>query len=165
MSTNPAEFRKVMSQFATGITVVTTCHDEEIYGLTVNAFCSVSLEPPLILVCINRHGRCHELILRGRTFAVNMLSQDQQEISERFAIDYLPSDELFAGIDYRKESTGAPILEGVIGWLECRLHANYAAGDHSIFVGVVLNLDYDLAMNPLVFFQSQYHTDTMEIVH
>lgn len=165
MSTNPAEFRKAMSQFATGITVVTTRHEEEMYGLTVNAFCSVSLEPSLILVCINQQGRCHELILRSRTFAVNILSRDQQAISERFAIDYLPSDELFDGIDYREERTGAPILEEVIGWLECRLRTDYSEGDHSIFVGEVLAFDYNPEMKPLMFYQSQYHTDTMEIVH
>jgi len=165
MSMNPDKFREVMSQFATGITVVTTCHDEEIYGLTVNAFCSVSLDPSLILVCINQHGRCHKLILRSRVFAVNVLSEDQREISERFAIDYLPPDELFSGIDYKEERTGVPILEDVIGWLECRLHTHYPAGDHTIFIGEVLTIGQQREKKPLVFFQSQYHTNNMEIVH
>ncbi len=156
MSINPELFRKVLSQFATGVTIVTTRHRDEIHGLTANSFCSVSLAPPLVLVCIDKEAHSHDLIRHSGNFAVNILTAAQESLARRFASNNLSAAERFAGIKYHIEMTGAPILEESLGWLDCRLFAAYAGGDHTIFVGEVLALGERPASAPLLFYQSKY---------
>jgi len=161
MSPDATLFREVMSQFATGITVVTTRADGQIHGLTVNAFCSVSLEPPLVLVCINRNGYFHELVTTSRFFAVNILGEDQEHLSRRFAIPEVSPSERFRSVCYRMEATGAPVLNDALGWLDCRLTSSYPAGDHTVFIGEIVALGRTNGTKPLVFFQSRYHRGDM----
>jgi flavin reductase (DIM6/NTAB) family NADH-FMN oxidoreductase RutF len=149
-------FREVMSQFATGITVVTTRAGEETHGLTANSFCSVSLAPPLVLVCVDKTAHSHELILHGRNFAVNILAESQEAIARRFATNNLSAQARFAGIPIRTEATGAPIFKETLGWLDCRLFAAYPGGDHTIFVGEVLALGRGSGEQPLLYFHSEY---------
>ena len=158
MSVNPDMFRKVMSQFATGITVVTTRVENKIHGLTVNAFCSVSLEPPLLLVCIRNNTHGYESIKRGQNFAVNILGQTQEKVAKKFATNSLSSDERFAEIDYRFKASGAPVLVESLGWLDCKLVATYPGGDHTLFLGEVLALGHRNDQQPLLFFQSKYQS-------
>ncbi|MGH7597918.1 MAG: flavin reductase family protein [bacterium] len=156
MSIDSELFRQVMSQFATGITVVTTRAGEEIHGLTANSFCSVSLQPPLVLVCVDKSAHSHDLITAGRNFAVNILKASQETLARRFATNNLAADGRFAGIPIRTETTGAPILLESLGWLDCRLFATYPGGDHTIYVGEVLALGRNQDDDPLLYFQSRY---------
>lgn len=156
MSIDPDLFRQVMSQFATGITIVTTRAGEEIHGLTANSFCSVSLEPPLVLVCVDKSAHSHDLIAAGHNFAVNILKASQENLARRFATNNLPADERFAEIPFRAEITGAPILLESLGWLDCRLFAMHPGGDHTIYVGEVLALGRNQDDEPLLYFQSGY---------
>jgi flavin reductase (DIM6/NTAB) family NADH-FMN oxidoreductase RutF len=162
MSINSDLFRRVMSQFATGITIVTTRDGEEIHGLTANSVCSVSLEPPLVLVCVNEKAHSHDLIKNGRNFAVNILKASQETLARRFATNNLPARERFAGIKFQTEITGAPILLESLGWLDCKLVAAYPGGDHTIFVGEVLALGRHHGNEPLLYFHSRYLTPDLE---
>jgi flavin reductase (DIM6/NTAB) family NADH-FMN oxidoreductase RutF len=161
MALDPTSFREVMSQFTTGITVVTTCTDEQVHGLTVNAFCSVSLEPPLILVCINSSGYFHELVIRSGVFAVNILSDRHEHLSRRFAVPELAPSDRFESVCYRTEATGAPVLNDAFGWLDCRLTKTFPAGDHTVCIGEIIALGRTNGVKPLVFFQSRYHRGDM----
>lgn len=157
MPINSEMFRKVLSQFATGVTIVTTRHGDVIHGLTANAFCSVSLEPPLVLVCVDKSAQSHDLLKQGAHFAVNILTAAQEEVSRRFATNHSSAAERFAGINFRTEMTGAPVLEKSLGWLDCKLVAAYPGGDHTIFVGEVLALGQSGNDDgPLLYYQSQY---------
>lgn len=156
MAIDPLDFRQVMSQFTTGVTVVTTRVGQAVHGLTVNAFCSVSCEPPLLLVCIHNDAYSREVILRSECFAVNILSQEQEDVARRFSTAALNADERLGDLQYRNAVTGAPVFKGVVAWLDCRLEAAYPAGDHTIFLGEVLAIGRRDDLDPLVFFRSQY---------
>lgn len=130
-------FRQVMGRFATGVTVVTTRSQETLAGLTVNAFCSVSLNPPLILICVDLSSTTHPVIRESGVFAVNMLAEQQEDLSRCFAT---PSAERYAGFchtRYHVASTGAPIIDGTLAFIDARVVSEYPAGDHVIFLGQV----------------------------
>lgn len=131
-------FRRVVGRFATGVVVVTTAADDGLHGLTVNAFSSVSLEPLLVLVCVDRFARGHDRIAEAGTFGLSILSDRQELLAERFAGRAPLVNARFDGAPYRTAVTGAPLLQGAAGWLDCRLWATYDGGDHAIFVGEVL---------------------------
>jgi flavin reductase (DIM6/NTAB) family NADH-FMN oxidoreductase RutF len=156
MSIDSQKFRTVMSRFATGVTVVTTRAGEEVHGLTVNAFCSVSLDPPLVLVCIDKQARAHAVLDKSGNFAVNLLAADQEAIARRFAASRLTAEERFKGISHHRQATGAPIFEHCMGFLDCEIVAAYPGGDHTIFVGKVLALEEKDRRDPLVYFGSSY---------
>lgn len=129
-------FRQVMGRFPTGVTVVTARDgDGTCVGLTVNAFTSVSLDPPLVLICIGHASDTHDRLLSAGSFAVNVLSSSQAEVARRFASD--PAAGRFDQVGWRAGPRGAPILEGVSAWLACVVEAVHPAGDHSIVVGRV----------------------------
>jgi flavin reductase (DIM6/NTAB) family NADH-FMN oxidoreductase RutF len=154
---NSREFRSALGAFATGVTVVTTQGPEHSYGLTANAFSSVSLDPPLVLVCVNSGTRGSESIEQNRVFAVNILSAEQEPLSRYFASKERPrGKDAFSEITHRTEVTGSPIIDGVAAYLDCRLAASHLAGDHVIFIGEVMALGVDLNGKPLVFHQGQY---------
>ncbi|WP_069801643.1 flavin reductase family protein [Thermogemmatispora onikobensis] len=143
MSIDREFFRHVLGQFATGVTVVTTRGSAGLVGLTVNAFCSVSLDPPLVLVCIDLKSRTLQAIRESRIFAINILSEGQEELARCFA---LPSEEryrYFCHAPYHLGITGAPLLEGTLGFVEARLVADYPGGDHAILLGEVVALGAD----------------------
>lgn len=133
---SPAEFKHALRHFPAGVTIVTIRAGEEIHGLTVSAFASVSAEPPLIITVIDHHHKAHPLLeLDGSVFAVNILREDQTQLSDRFA--WMPEAERFAEGRWKTAVTGAPILADSLAWLDCRVHARYPAGSHTIFVGEV----------------------------
>lgn len=125
-----------MGRFPTGVTVVTARDGEGVpVGLTVSAFASVSLDPPLVLVCIDRASQSHDLLLSAGSFAVNVLSAAQGALARRFASD--PSEGRFDGVAWSGGPGEAPVLEGVSAWLACAVEAAHEAGDHTIVVGRV----------------------------
>ena len=151
-----ANFRRAMSCLATGVTVVTTSLEGKLYGVTVNAFCSVSLDPPLVLICIDQLSRSRHSIEESGIFAVNILSWQQQFAADRFAARAPLVDTAFTGIPYRKAVTGAPVLSGSLAWADCRLSQIVAAGDHAIFVGAVVAVGLDADQEPLLFHRSRF---------
>lgn len=135
MPVNNEDFRSALSRFASGVTVVTSrCSDGQNRGLTVSAFSSVSLNPPLILVCIDRQATIHDYLTKGSLIAVHILNEDQESLSRRFASK---EPDRFAGVAYKESIEGTPLLEDVLACLECRVVASYEGGDHTIFVGEV----------------------------
>ena len=132
MSLGPDEFRAVLGRFATGVTVVTVASAGEDHGMTVSAFASVSLEPPLIVVCIDKSASIHDLLVSCEHFGVNMLAEDQEAIARRFAET---GAQRFNGIGYRSGENGVPLLDDVVAWLECRRVSSQDAGDHTLIVG------------------------------
>ena len=130
-------FRQVAGQFATGVTVVTTCSQEKPAGITVNAFCSVSLEPPLVLVCIDLISLTLPIIRESGSFAVNILTDEQEELSRCFAGSTEERYEHFCHASFHIAATGAPIIDDVLAFIDARVVAEYPAGDHVIFLGQV----------------------------
>jgi flavin reductase (DIM6/NTAB) family NADH-FMN oxidoreductase RutF len=148
-----AEFRRALSQFATGVTVVTTRDAEgRVRGLTVNAFSSVSLSPPLVLVCIDRRSDANAGIVATGLFNVSVLAQDQREISQRFATRGTGK---FEGITLEGGDNGIPVIPGAVAVLECRVYSTHEAGDHMIYVGEVTRLTCT-PRPPLVYHSSAY---------
>jgi flavin reductase (DIM6/NTAB) family NADH-FMN oxidoreductase RutF len=146
------EFRSALGSFATGVTVVTTRGEEHAYGMTANAFSSVSLDPPLVLVCVMTGAEGAEHIRTNRCFAVNVLAADQEPISRFFSSKDRPRGrDAFADVPHRTEASGSPILDGVVAFLDCRLHVTLQAGDHDIFIGEVLALGVADDVQPLLF--------------
>ena len=143
-----------MGHFATGVTVVTTKDRAgATYGLTANAFTSLSLDPPLVLVCIDKNVQCYPHFAESRLFAVNVLSEGQEEVSRRFATKGI---EKFNRIPWHKGATGLALLDGAIGHIECRVVHSYDGGDHTIYVGEVLSASAS-DHRPLIFFKGKYH--------
>ena len=137
MTIEKAFFKEVVGQFATGVTVVTTSSQGKVAGITVNAFCSVSLEPPLVLVCVDVISQTLSLIRESGIFAVNILSSEQSELSRCFAGASRERYEYFCNAAYHEAATGAPILDGTLAFIDARVVAEYPGGDHVIFLGQV----------------------------
>ena len=131
-----ANFRAVMRRVPTGVTIVTTVVDGTPKGFTANAFASVSADPAMILICVNRGARTHPLIAAAGHFCVNVLRLDQRALAERFATH--ANDDPFAGVAYRIDRSGSPVFDDALAYLDCELAAEHAAGTHAIFIGNVL---------------------------
>lgn len=155
MSIEQDEFRRVLGHFPTGVTVVTTRDPDsgEPIGLTVNAFASLSLEPPLVLACVERSADSHDVIRRAGVFAVNVLDQEAERISRRFAT--WDAETKFDGLAHREEVTGAPVLDVALAWVDCRVHDAFGAGDHTVFVGAVVAADAHEG-TPLLYYRGGY---------
>ncbi len=153
------QLRNILGQFATGVVLVTFKAGETVRGITVNSFTSVSLDPPLVLVCIdNRKSSC-ELIHSAQHYVVNVLSEIQVEVSKRFAGQWEMSKGLpFSDLSWRPSATsGAPVIDGVLAYLDCKLHQCVRAGDHTIFIGQVWEMGLgDVAAAPLIFHRGKY---------
>jgi flavin reductase (DIM6/NTAB) family NADH-FMN oxidoreductase RutF len=151
---DPRTLRDALGCFATGVTVV-TCFDSEgrPFGLTANSFTSVSLEPPLLLVCVHKQARCANALAEAEHFAVNVLQTGQQPASIRFAAR---DEERFGESDWSQGEYGAPVLKESLGVFECRRYAVHDGGDHHILVGQVLKASFDPNLDPLLFFRGSY---------
>jgi flavin reductase (DIM6/NTAB) family NADH-FMN oxidoreductase RutF len=151
------EFRETVGAFATGVTVITTQGREHPYGMTANAFSSVSLDPPLVLVCVIKGTEGAESIQRNGVFAVNILRSEQEPISRYFASKERPRGwEAFRQISHSRAASGSPILDDCAAYLDCRLAASHEAGDHMIFIGEVMALGVDRDADPLLFHRGKY---------
>jgi flavin reductase (DIM6/NTAB) family NADH-FMN oxidoreductase RutF len=137
MAIEKAFFRQVMGRFATGVTVVTTSHGGVLAGLTVNSFTSVSLNPPLILVCIDNRSSTLPLLRESGVFVVNMLTEEQENLSRGFATNSEERFKHFMNASYHTAATGAPVLDHVLAFIDARIVAEYPGGDHAIFIGQV----------------------------
>src|ERR1700689_4695300 len=130
MGLNPAEFRRAMGCFATGVTIVTVDLDGEVHGMTANAFASVSLDPLLLLVCVDRTARTHAHLHARKRFGVNILAEDQQAISEYYArqVEAQGDAEAETGARFDRTQHGTPVLHGALAYLECSLRSTHEAG-------------------------------------
>jgi flavin reductase (DIM6/NTAB) family NADH-FMN oxidoreductase RutF len=153
MPIDDAQFKLAMSHFASGVTVVTTEHEGTLYGMTVASFASLSLNPPLVLICIEKMVKSRDAIAAAEKFGVSMLSGEQVEISNRFASKKI--DDRFAGVPWSRGELGMPLIDGAICAIECRVFNQLPGGDHTIFVGEVLSVRTHEA-RPLVYFRSGY---------
>src|SRR6266516_841988 len=135
------DFRDALGAFATGVTVITTRGEEHAYGMTANAFSSLSLDPPMVLVCARSGAEGSEHIDRNGVFAVNVLAAEQEPLSRYFSSKDRPRGrDAFREVAHTIGASGSPILDGAAGYLDCALHTSHTAGDHEIFVGEVLRL-------------------------
>lgn len=156
MAVSSEDFRNALRHFPAGVTILTLKHGEEIHGLTVSAFASVSPDPPLIAVIIDRKHHAHELLCSaGTVFAVNILAEDQRELSNRFA--WTKSEERFAEGRWQVAATGAPVLATALAWLDCRIWSSQPAGTHTIFVGEVVASSVPReGASPLIYWNREY---------
>ncbi|HKR63522.1 MAG TPA: flavin reductase family protein [Thermoanaerobaculia bacterium] len=152
MPIDDAQFKAAMSHFASGVTIVTTEHAGTAYGMTVASFASLSLHPPLVLVCIEKNVKSHDAIAAAGKFGVSILSDAQKEVSGRFASK---SDDKFNGVPIRQGGLGVPLIDGAICTLECNVYAKLPGGDHTIFVGEVADAQMSDGA-PLVYYRSGY---------
>ncbi len=154
MSFSQAELKNVYARWATGVTIVTARVGDRIHGMTVSAFTEVSLEPPLVLVCIDKASNTQPVIAEGGVFAVNILARDQEALAKRFASDE-DEDRRFLDLQCETGATGAPLLAGSVASLDCRLETAHEAGDHIIYVGRVVGLHLSDG-DPLLFYNRNY---------
>jgi 3-hydroxy-9,10-secoandrosta-1,3,5(10)-triene-9,17-dione monooxygenase reductase component len=153
MVIDPQELRRVMGHFATGVTVITTKDkDGAPNGLTANAFLSLSLDPPLVLISVDKSAQCYSCFECGNHFTVNFLSEEQEAISRRFATKGIDK---FAGLQWHEGTNGAAILEGALGYVECEIRQCLDGGDHTIVVGEILKA-HASGERPLLFFKGKY---------
>lgn len=161
MTVDADAFRRVVGHFATGVTVVTTCDDGRHVGMTANSFTSVSLDPVLVLVAVDRRARFHDAVLRAGSFAVNVLAAGHEEVSRWFATRGRPEDhEHIDRWPHRVgDVSGAAVFDGVLAALECETYAVYDGGDHSLLVGEVVAMDEPRAgAEPLLYFKGVYRS-------
>lgn len=151
-----ARFKQAARGFASGVTVVTTRHDDQVYGITVSAFMTLSLEPLQILVSIRKGNRLHDMILESRRFVVNILREEQRKVSEYFARSGRPTHtETFPEVETYPDVTGAPVIKDCLSYFDCYLATAYPAGDHTIFIGDVVAAGASEG-KPLLYFSGEY---------
>jgi flavin reductase (DIM6/NTAB) family NADH-FMN oxidoreductase RutF len=152
MPVDDAQFKLAMSHFASGVTIVTTEHDGKAYGMTVASFASLSLHPPLVLVCVEKSIKTHEAIAGAGKFGVSILTQEQADISSKFASR---RDDKFDGVNITRGALGVPLIANALTTLECEVREALPGGDHTIFVGEVVDAQTREGV-PLLYFRSGY---------
>lgn len=155
----PGDFRAALGQFASGITIMSTLQDGVAHAMTANAFTSVSLDPPLVLVCVDKGVRMHDAVLDCGFWAVSVLTDSQEPLAERFARSGRDLLTQFDGVaTVAGPKSGCPVIVGALSWLECRTWASYDGGDHTIVVGEVLSLGVDEPGDPaaLIYYAGKY---------
>jgi flavin reductase (DIM6/NTAB) family NADH-FMN oxidoreductase RutF len=147
------EFRRACGRFATGVTIASVLDaNGSPHGLTVNSFTSVSLDPPLILICLGHAVTCIDAFRSSRHFGINVLAEGQQALSDRFA---RKGQDRFEGLEWYRGPSGVPLLEGVLAAIECRVHQRFTSGDHDIFVGEMIHMRASEG-RPLLYFAGRY---------
>jgi flavin reductase (DIM6/NTAB) family NADH-FMN oxidoreductase RutF len=155
MSVDALTYRRVVGNFATGVAVVTSGSGPDVHGVTVNSFTSVSLDPTLLLVCLDRSSRSRATILATGVFNINILSDGQEDVSRLFASRDRP-ERWFEDLGCRYGELGAPLIPGCLAYMECRLTDTHEAGDHTILVAEVERADVAEESLPLCFFRGRY---------
>ncbi|HVF52405.1 MAG TPA: flavin reductase family protein [Actinomycetota bacterium] len=154
--TSEEDFKNALRKFASGVTVVTVSSESGLHGMTASSFASVSLAPPLILVCIDKTSRTRELLSERGAFAVNVLAAGQEVVSRGFS---RRGEKPFEDSGYAIGKSGAPLLSGTIAWLECDTHQIFDAGDHEIVIGAVRACSW-VDTDPLIYFDGAYRSLT-----
>ncbi|MEI8295683.1 MAG: flavin reductase family protein [Alphaproteobacteria bacterium] len=147
------DFKEALSQWATGVTIVTTCWEGRNYGVTINSFTSLSLEPLLVLFGLQRQSSVHEIFCKAPFFAVTILSEKQAQLSELFT---RPAQVQWSEIPFDMSAQKCPILRGGLVSLECRSFQNYAVGDNEIIIGHVVDVHNKNETKPLLYFKRKY---------
>jgi flavin reductase (DIM6/NTAB) family NADH-FMN oxidoreductase RutF len=157
MSVSQADFRRALGSFATGVTVITVDYEGQVHGMTANAFASVSLDPLLVLVCVDHKARTHTQLRTRKRFGVNVLAESQRELSEYYARPTRTHEdaEREAGARFDRTAHGTPVLQDALAYLECRLHTAQDAGDHTIFIAEVEDVVVREG-EPLLYFRGRY---------
>jgi flavin reductase (DIM6/NTAB) family NADH-FMN oxidoreductase RutF len=150
------EYRRLIGCFATGVTIITMAHGDEVRGMTANAVTSLSLEPLLLLVCVDKRTITHQFLEDCRSFAVNILAEDQEQVSRALASHDSEDARRLVGYRYRPGQTGAPILDDCLAYVECRVTEVFPGGDHSIFIGQVEGGEVLRDVPPLIFYRGRY---------
>lgn len=155
MSVDQRSFRKALGCFASGVTVVTSQHPgtKALAGVTVSAFSSLSLDPPLVLFCLGSKTSSIDAFRTHGHFAINILAENQRDLSNRFASR---AEDKWAGVEWEAGASGVPLLAGCLANLECSLAATHDGGDHLIFVGKVEQMKYQEGGSPLIYFRGGY---------
>ena len=162
MPASPDDFKAALGRFASGVTVVTLGGEED-HGMTASAFCSLSIDPPLVLVCVKNGNTTHGKLLEAKGFGVNILGADQKDLSNRFAGWGFPKDQdKWADLEISRGAvSGAPFLPGALAHLDCSLYGTRDGGDHTIFIGQVENADSfgeRESLDALLYFAGAYRT-------
>lgn len=158
MTIDPLEFCSVIGTFATGVTVMTAAAGDELQGMTANAVTSLSLDPVMMLVCVSRNAHTHRIVGVGGAFAVNILGAHQEKVSQLFAKKAAPERGKLRGQPFHLGKTGAPVLEDCLAFIECRVATVLEGGDHSIFLGEVVDMGIVKEGEPLLFYRARYRT-------
>jgi flavin reductase (DIM6/NTAB) family NADH-FMN oxidoreductase RutF len=154
MPIDTSEFRRILGHWVTGVAVIAARNPQgQLCGLTANAVASLSLDPPLVLACVDLTADSHDCIISAGAFSINVLDSEGERLARRFAAWDL--DEKFTGIAHHPELSGAPVLDVALAWVDCRLRETHAGGDHSIFIGEVLAGDAREG-TPLLYYRSGY---------
>ena len=148
-------FRDVLGRYCSGVTVVTSMAGGEPVGMTCQSFSSVSLDPPLVMFIPAKSSRAWPMMQRAGHFCVNFLAAGQEDISNVMASK---GADKFAGLSWSPSKTGAPLLEGIVGYVDCTVHSVFEAGDHFVVIGRVQDMDVQPAADPLLYYQGRYRT-------
>ena len=147
-------FKELMRRFAAGVTLVTFNENGKLGGLTVSSFCSLSMSPPLVLICIDREVASHESLEKTATFGVNICNSEQGNMAWDFANPDVDKNELVRSLPHRITDSGTPLLDGCLASMECTTTEKYDGGDHTIFVGRIEDGNFDEKAEPLVYYSS-----------
>lgn len=150
------DFKGALASWASGVSVVTTNQGGLLYGLTVSSFTSLSLDPPLVLVCLNNSNRLPEMIEEAEGFAVSILERSQEQASNYFASRGREPTEEFTEVEGHWTESGIPVVEGAMAWIVCKLHNSIIQGDHTIIVGEVVEASADEEGRPLLYYRRAY---------
>ena len=152
---DPRTFRQVLGQFCTGITIITTMHDEVPNGFACQSFAALSLEPPLVLFCPTKQSRSWQAIEASGHFCVNILAESQREVCARFGSR---EPDKFAGVDWHESELGSPVLDGSLAYIDCTVASVHDGGDHFVVFGAVQSLSEiaGVTPRPLLFYRGQY---------
>lgn len=156
MPVDPLEFRSIIGHFATGVSVITSAAGDELQGMTANAVTSLSLDPVMVLIAVDKTTHTHGVLERGGVFTVNILGEHQEEVARIFAKRGEPEIGSLRGVPFVRGHTGCPILEDCLAFIECRIADVRDGGDHTIFLGEVVREGIVNDVPPLLFYRGQY---------
>jgi flavin reductase (DIM6/NTAB) family NADH-FMN oxidoreductase RutF len=151
-------FKDAMSQMATGVTIVTSFFENTNFGMTVSSFTSVSLNPPLVSICVDKRVTICSIIQNTKKFAVNILSHEQTKLGQIFSTPHIDMTQRFQNGTWTRKSNMSPVLKDSLAWIDCNLHSSHNIGDHLIFIGEVLSCHARKKGNPALYYQRHWHT-------
>ena len=151
-----SEYRKTLGNFVTGVTIITSAFNGDCYGFTANSFSSVSLEPPLVLFCIKKEASFVNVLEKSKVFGINILTKDQEDLSNKFANPSLINSQRFEGTQYDLSDLGCPVFSENMVFLDCKVTEMTMAGDHFIVIGSVEEYTRNEGVKPLIYFQGGY---------